>query len=92
MTFSNPLFAKCPSCSSSDTLRISRARNSIEKIVKALSWYELFRCKKCVAGFEHSLVKKNSPVFTINGSNSLLSLPGADKNCLKLISSCNVNN
>jgi hypothetical protein len=57
MTFNNPLFAKCPSCSSSDTLRISRARNSIEKIVKILSWYDLFRCKKCGwRGYKSSLV------------------------------------
>jgi hypothetical protein len=56
MAFSNPLFAKCFSCSSKDSLRISRARNTIERIVKAITWFDLFRCKKCGwRGFRSSL-------------------------------------
>jgi predicted RNA-binding Zn-ribbon protein involved in translation (DUF1610 family) len=38
---------KCPSCKSESTLRNSRARNNSEKIVRFISWFELYRCKKC---------------------------------------------
>lgn len=38
---------KCPSCKSEHTLRSSRARNLKEKIFKAVSFYEIYKCKKC---------------------------------------------
>ncbi len=39
--------SKCPSCKSESTLRNSRARNNSEKIIRFISWFELYRCKKC---------------------------------------------
>ena len=56
---------KCPSCKSESTLRNSRARNNSEKIVRFISWFELYRCKKCGwrgwkmnIHFEQRLIKK----------------------------------
>ena len=40
-------FSKCPSCKSESTLRNSRARVTKEKIIKAITWFELYKCKKC---------------------------------------------
>lgn len=47
MSNSNPLYAKCPSCSSNDALRNSRPRNNRESLIKEVTWFELYRCKKC---------------------------------------------
>jgi len=56
---------KCPSCKSESTLRNSRARNTKEKTIKAITWFELYRCKKCGwrgwkmnIFFEQQLIKK----------------------------------
>jgi hypothetical protein len=56
---------KCPSCKSESTLRNSRARNTKEKTIKAITWFELYRCKKCGwrgwkmnIHFEQRLIKK----------------------------------
>lgn len=38
---------ECPSCKSGNTLKISRARNTKEKIIKNITWFDLYRCKKC---------------------------------------------
>jgi predicted RNA-binding Zn-ribbon protein involved in translation (DUF1610 family) len=38
---------KCPSCKSESTLRTSRARNTKEKTIQAITWFVLYRCKKC---------------------------------------------
>jgi len=38
---------KCPSCKSESTLRNSRARNTKEKTIRILTWFEIYRCKKC---------------------------------------------
>lgn len=43
----NPNYEKCPSCSAPGTLRKSRPRNEIEKIMKYLTPYGTYRCKKC---------------------------------------------
>jgi uncharacterized protein with PIN domain len=40
-------FSKCPSCKSESALRNSRARDTKEKIIKAITWFELYKCKKC---------------------------------------------
>jgi predicted RNA-binding Zn-ribbon protein involved in translation (DUF1610 family) len=47
MTSRNSKKTKCPSCKSESTLRNSRARNIKERIIKAITWFELYRCKKC---------------------------------------------
>ncbi|NWG29414.1 MAG: hypothetical protein HXY48_12875 [Ignavibacteriaceae bacterium] len=39
--------SECPSCKSGNTLRSSRARNTKEKVIKTISWFDLYRCKKC---------------------------------------------
>lgn len=44
---SNKIFSKCPSCKNVGELRNSRARNTKERIIKYVTWYELYRCKKC---------------------------------------------
>jgi uncharacterized protein with PIN domain len=38
---------KCPSCKSESTIRKSRARNTKEKTIRAITWFDLYRCKKC---------------------------------------------
>jgi predicted RNA-binding Zn-ribbon protein involved in translation (DUF1610 family) len=43
----NPLYEKCPSCSAAGTLRKSRPRKTVEKIVRSLTPYGPYRCKKC---------------------------------------------
>ncbi|MBK9099637.1 MAG: hypothetical protein IPM14_16310 [bacterium] len=40
-------YSKCPVCGNEGELRNSRARNTKERIIKYLTWYELYRCKKC---------------------------------------------
>jgi len=47
MATHNIHYSKCPSCKSESTLRNSRARNTKEKIIKAITWFELYKCKKC---------------------------------------------
>ncbi|MBE0572573.1 MAG: hypothetical protein IH618_13605 [Ignavibacteriaceae bacterium] len=47
MTSRNSKKTICPSCKSESTLRNSRARNTKERIIKAITWFELYRCKKC---------------------------------------------
>jgi predicted RNA-binding Zn-ribbon protein involved in translation (DUF1610 family) len=39
--------SKCPSCKNESTFRNSRVRNTKEKIIKAITWFDLYRCKKC---------------------------------------------
>ncbi len=57
MTVKNPLYAKCPSCSSADTLRKSRGRSTFEKIVRTVTWFDIYRCKKCGwRGFKSSFM------------------------------------
>lgn len=43
----NPLYEKCPSCSSLSTLRKSSARILRETIIKNFSFWGIYRCKKC---------------------------------------------
>ena len=43
----NPVFDKCPSCGAIGTLHRSRARNVKEQIIKAVTPFKLYRCKKC---------------------------------------------
>ena len=43
----NPLYSKCPSCKSENTLRNSHTRNTKEKILKTFTWFDIYRCKKC---------------------------------------------
>ncbi|HEY7751216.1 MAG TPA: hypothetical protein VH917_02905 [Ignavibacteriaceae bacterium] len=37
----------CPNCSNPNSLRNSRARTSLEKLIKAFTWYDLYRCNSC---------------------------------------------
>ena len=43
------LFRKtnCPSCSEENSLRISRSRNSKERIIQLIPFIEIYRCRKC---------------------------------------------
>ncbi|MCU0364221.1 MAG: hypothetical protein MUE93_00900 [Ignavibacteriaceae bacterium] len=47
MVSRNSKKTKCPSCTGESTLRNSRARSTKERIIKAITWFELYRCKKC---------------------------------------------
>ncbi len=47
MTSRNSKKIQCPSCKSESTLRNSRPRNTKERIIKAITWLELYKCKKC---------------------------------------------
>jgi transposase-like protein len=40
-------FTKCPSCKSNNTLRTSHPRNTKERILKTITWFQIFRCRKC---------------------------------------------
>lgn len=44
---SNPSYSSCPSCKESFNLTKSRARNLTEKILKTITPYTIYRCKKC---------------------------------------------
>ena len=57
--------SKCPACSNENTLRNSHARTTKERIIKTLTWFELYKCKKCGwrgwkmnIYFEQRLIKK----------------------------------
>jgi len=43
----NPNYESCPSCSAPGTLRRSRPRKLVEKIMKLMTPYCPYRCKKC---------------------------------------------
>ncbi len=43
----NPLYEKCPSCNSHSSLRKSRPRKYRERIIKTLTIFAPYRCKKC---------------------------------------------
>jgi uncharacterized protein with PIN domain len=47
MASRNQQIIKCPSCKGVSTLRNSRARNIKEKAIRSITWFELYRCKKC---------------------------------------------
>ncbi|MDZ7623176.1 MAG: hypothetical protein U5J96_01835 [Ignavibacteriaceae bacterium] len=47
MASRNQHIIKCPSCKSASTLRNSRARNIKEKAIRSITWFELYKCKKC---------------------------------------------
>jgi predicted RNA-binding Zn-ribbon protein involved in translation (DUF1610 family) len=56
---------KCPSCKNENTLRSSRARNVKEKILKAISFCEVYKCKKCgwrgwkiIISFKQKVIRK----------------------------------
>ena len=53
----NPLYEDCPSCHSLGTLRKSRSRKISEKLIKKLTIFAPYRCKKCGwRGFRSKLV------------------------------------
>jgi hypothetical protein len=43
----NPIYEKCPSCTSIGSLRKSRSRTFLEKIIKNTTPLRIYRCKKC---------------------------------------------
>jgi predicted RNA-binding Zn-ribbon protein involved in translation (DUF1610 family) len=43
----DPVFGKCPDCGAIGTLHRSRARNTKERLIKALTPFKIYRCKKC---------------------------------------------
>ncbi len=40
-------FSKCPSCNQYNTLRRSKTRSVIEAVVKAGTWFKVYRCTNC---------------------------------------------
>lgn len=56
---------RCPSCKNENSLRISRPRNSKEKLIQILTFFRIYRCKKCSwrglkinYSFEANVIKK----------------------------------
>jgi hypothetical protein len=43
----NPIYEKCPSCTSIGSLRKSHSRSIWEKIIKRATQFGVYRCKKC---------------------------------------------
>lgn len=43
----NPLYERCPSCALPNTLRKSRPRKMRERLIKKLTFFAPYRCKKC---------------------------------------------
>lgn len=43
----NPLYEKCPSCSTPNSIRRSRSRNPLEIIIKHTTFFKTYRCSKC---------------------------------------------
>ncbi len=43
----NPVFERCPSCSTSGTIYRSHSHNWREKMVKRITFLKLYRCKQC---------------------------------------------
>ena len=53
----NPVYEKCPSCHSLGTLRKSHSRKTSEKLIKKLTIFAPYRCKKCSwRGYQAKLV------------------------------------
>ncbi len=43
----NPIYEKCPSCTSISSLRKSHSRTILEKLFKYITPFGVYRCKKC---------------------------------------------
>lgn len=43
----NPIYEKCPSCASANSLRKSHSRTIVEKVIKTATPLGIYRCKKC---------------------------------------------
>jgi len=53
----NPVYEKCPSCHSLSTLRKSHSRKTSEKLIKKITIFAPYRCKKCGwRGYQAKLV------------------------------------
>jgi len=40
-------YTKCPSCLDESSLRVSKPRSSRERMIKSVTWFDIYRCKKC---------------------------------------------
>lgn len=40
-------FSKCPSCNQYNTLRRSKTRSVFEAVIKAATWFKVYRCTNC---------------------------------------------
>jgi len=50
-------FQKCPDCQTSGSLRNSRSRNFLEAVIKRVTFFKIYRCRKCGwRGYRSSLV------------------------------------
>ena len=59
-------YSKCPACKNEGELRSSRARNTKERLIKFLTWYDLYRCKKCGwRGWKANFALNKSSIRTI---------------------------
>lgn len=43
----NPTYGRCPDCKELGVLRRSRSRSIWEKIVKKITFFDIYRCRKC---------------------------------------------
>jgi predicted RNA-binding Zn-ribbon protein involved in translation (DUF1610 family) len=43
----NPIYQKCPSCSSVNVIKRSRSRNGFEVFLKRVTFYKTYRCSNC---------------------------------------------
>jgi uncharacterized Zn finger protein len=80
-------YSKCPSCKSEGTLRNFRTRNTSEKIVKYVTWFDLYKCKQCgwrgwKAGF---VLKKQSLIKLIINILLMIAAAFVVYNLLKLV-------
>jgi predicted RNA-binding Zn-ribbon protein involved in translation (DUF1610 family) len=59
----NPIFQTCPQCGEVNTLRISHPRNWRESFIDNLTFYKIYRCRKC--GWRDYLSTFNRSALTV---------------------------
>lgn len=60
------VFQKCPDCRTAGYIRASRSRNLIETIVKKITFFKIYRCKKCGwRGYKSSIVLTSESFKTL---------------------------
>jgi predicted RNA-binding Zn-ribbon protein involved in translation (DUF1610 family) len=59
----NPLFQECPGCGDSNMLRKSHPRGWNEALIDSLTFYKVYRCRKC--GWRGYLSTFNASAITV---------------------------
>jgi predicted RNA-binding Zn-ribbon protein involved in translation (DUF1610 family) len=59
----NPLFQNCPKCGESGVLRKSHPRNWKETLINDVTFFKVYRCRKC--GWRNFLSTYNSSAITL---------------------------